>query len=154
MMATNWNKWSKNQKSNSIGYWSILLCTNKPNIRKIGSKLREPMWFENKANLRDLIAATGLVILLQLDSNPSLCDQIWWMTSKNNRAPFLSSFVHHFKSIGDFKLELQSRITQFGSKWTIILSCVNLEFYGWPWKTIGHLVYTTLSFLHHFKAIS
>ena len=50
----------------------------------------------NKANLRDLIAATGLVILLKLDLNRlffSLCDlDIWWMTPKNNRAPFLCYF--------------------------------------------------------------
>ena len=48
---------------------------------------------QNKANLRDLIAATGLVILLKLDSNRQFfrpCDlEIWWMTSKNNRAPLL-----------------------------------------------------------------
>ena len=40
----------------------------------------------NKANLRDLIAATGLVILLELDSNHwffSPCDlEIWWMTQE------------------------------------------------------------------------
>ena len=24
---------------------------------------------------------------------------------------------------------------------------------GWPWKTIGHLIYGTLSFVHHFIAI-
>ena len=40
----------------------------------------------NKANLRDLIAATGLVILLKLDLNRrffSPCDlEIWWMTPK------------------------------------------------------------------------
>ena len=40
----------------------------------------------NKANLRDLIAATGLVILLKLDSNRrfvSPCElEIWWMTIK------------------------------------------------------------------------
>ena len=39
---------------------------------------------DNKANLRDLLAATGLVILLKLDSNRwffSPCDlEIWWMT--------------------------------------------------------------------------
>ena len=50
----------------------------------------------NKANLRDLIAATGLVILLKLDSNRrffSLCDlEIWWMTPKNNRTPLLCYF--------------------------------------------------------------
>ena len=47
----------------------------------------------NKANLRDLISATGLIILLKLNSNRrffSQCDlEIWWMTSKNNRAPLL-----------------------------------------------------------------
>ena len=47
----------------------------------------------NKANLRDLIAATDLVILLKLDTNRrffSPCDlEIWWMTSKNYRAPLL-----------------------------------------------------------------
>ena len=50
----------------------------------------------NKANLRDLIAATGLVILLKLDLNRrffSPCDlDIWWMTQKNTRAPLLCYF--------------------------------------------------------------
>ena len=59
----------------------------------------------NKANLRDLIAATGLVILLKLDSNRRFFSpgdlEIWWMTSKNNRAPllyfikFCASFQSH-----------------------------------------------------------
>ena len=76
----------------------------------------------NKANLRDLIVATGLIILLKLDSNSqfsSPCDlEVWSMTSKNNTAPLYttSSFVHHFKSIGEFKLDLQSGNPQFGSK--------------------------------------
>ena len=63
------------------------------------------LFWRNKANLRDLIAATGLVILLKFDPNHrffSPCDlEIWWMTSKNNRAPLLYyiKFVHHFKRI-------------------------------------------------------
>ena len=60
----------------------------------------------NKANLRDLIAATGLVILLKL-----------------------------------------IQIIDFSAR-------VTLKFDGWPWKTIGHLFYTTSSFVHHFKSIS
>ena len=60
-----------------------------------------------------------------------------------------SSFVHHFKSIGEFKLELQSGNAQFGSK----LAHVTLKFHEWPRKTIGHLFCTTLSFVQHFKAI-
>ena len=47
----------------------------------------------NKANLRDLIAATSLIILLKLDSNRRFFSpfdlEIWWMTSKNYRAPLL-----------------------------------------------------------------
>ena len=30
---------------------------------------------------------------------------------------------------------------------------MTFTFNRWPWKTIGHLFYTTLSFVHHFKAI-
>ena len=64
-----------------------------------------------------------------------------------------SSFVHHFKSIGEVKLELQSGNAQFG--WKLVIF-----FPVWPWKLtndlakpIGHLFYATLSFVHHFKAI-
>ena len=45
------------------------------------------------------------------------------------------SFVHHFKSIGVFKLELQSGNAQFRSKSDIFFSRVTLKFDGWPWKT-------------------
>ena len=63
------------------------------------------------------------------------------------------SFVHHFKTIGEFKLELRSGNIQFRSKSAIFLSHVTLKFVGITWKTIGHLFYATLSFVHHFKAI-
>ena len=63
------------------------------------------------------------------------------------------SFVHHFKSIDEFKLELQSRNAQFGSKSGIFLSRVTLKFNGWPWKPTGYLFYTILSFVHYFQAI-
>ena len=64
-----------------------------------------------------------------------------------------SSFVHHLKPLHEFKLELLSRNAQFGSKSVIFLSRVTLKFDGWPWKTIGHLFYATLSFVRHFKPI-
>ena len=71
----------------------------------------------NKANLRDLIAATGLVILLKLNSNRwffSPCDlDIWWMTPppKKNRAPLLCYFklFASFRSHWWIQLEWQSR---------------------------------------------
>ena len=63
------------------------------------------------------------------------------------------SFVHHFKTMDELELELQSRNTQFESKSAIFLSPVILKFDGWPWKTIGHLFYTKFSFVHHSKSI-
>ena len=64
-----------------------------------------------------------------------------------------SSFVHHFKAIGEFKLKLQSGNAQFGSKSAIFCPV-------WPWnlmddleKTTGHLFYVASSFVHHFIAI-
>ena len=63
------------------------------------------------------------------------------------------SFVHHFKPLAECKLELQPGNPQFGSKSAIFLSRANLKFYGWPWKTIGHLFYANWSFVHHSKAI-
>ena len=44
------------------------------------------------------------------------------------------------------KLTIRVKIGDF-------LSCVTLKFDGWPWKTIGHLFYATLSFVRHFKPI-
>ena len=64
-----------------------------------------------------------------------------------------SSFMHHFVAIGEFKLEIQSRNGQFGSKSPIFFSRVTLKFDVWPWKTIGHLFYSTSSFVHHFIGI-
>ena len=64
-----------------------------------------------------------------------------------------TSFVHYFKSIDKFKLELQSGNSQFWSKSVIFLSRVTLKFDGRPWKRTGHMFNTTSSFVHHFKAI-
>ena len=112
----------------------------------------------NKANLRDLIAATGLVIWLKLDSNRrsfSPCDlEIWWMTSKNYRAPLL----HYIKlrTSSQTPRWIQTGVTDrkrsIRVKTAIFLSSVTLKFNGWPWKTIRYLLYTTLSFVHHLKS--
>ena len=63
-----------------------------------------------------------------------------------------SSFVHHFITIGEFKMELQSGNAQFGSK-SIFFSRVTSKFDLWPWKTIGHLFYVASTFAHHFITI-
>ena len=66
----------------------------------------------------------------------------------------VSSCVHHFITVSEFKLQLQSGKGQFGSKSMIFFCPV------WPWnltndlgKTIEHLYYSTSSFVHHFVAI-
>ena len=111
----------------------------------------------NKANLKDLIAATGLVILLKLDSNRrffSPCDlEIWWM---NNRAPLL----RYFRLFASFRRHrwIQTGVTvrkrPIWVKINDFFSRVTFKLDRWPWKTIGHLFYATSSFVHHFVAIS
>ena len=58
--------------------------------------------------------------------------------------------MSHFKSIGEFKLEFKTLIS--GQNWRFF-SHVTLKFDGWSSKTIGHIFYTMLSFVHHFKSI-
>ena len=86
----------------------------------------------------------------------SPCDlEIWWMTSKNNRAPLLC----YFKLCALFHsyLSIQTGVTvQIHSIWVKIfnfLACVTLKFDRWPWKTIGYLFYATSSFVDHFIVI-
>ena len=84
----------------------------------------------------------------------SPCDlEIWWMTSKNNRAPLL----YYIKLCASFQIHqgIQAEVTaqkcSIRVKINNFLSCVTLKFDGRPWKTIGHLFYTTSSFVHHFN---
>ena len=81
--------------------------------------------------------------------------EIWWMTLENNRAPLL----HYIKLCASFQIHWWSETWVTVQKRSIrvkigdILSRVTLKFDEWPWKTIGHIFYTTLSFVHHFKAM-
>ena len=76
----------------------------------------------NKANLRDLIAATGQVILFKLDSNHRFFSHVtlkfdWWPRKILGHLFYItSSFVHHLKPLGAFELQLLSGNAQFGSK--------------------------------------
>ena len=81
-------------KSNQMKLFSSLV--HRQQFKSKRSSCFSSLYPWNKANLRDLIAATGLVILHKLDSNHrffSPCDlEIWWLTFKNNRAPLLCYF--------------------------------------------------------------
>ena len=114
---------------------------------------------DNEANLRDLIVATGPVILLKLvqivdfSARVILKSEGWPRKSIVHLFYITISLVHHFKTLGEFKLELLTENAQFGSKSVNFLSRMIFKFGGWPWKTIGHLFHATLSFVHLFKAI-
>ena len=73
---------------------------------------------------------------------------------KTKRHPFYatSSFVHHFITTNEFKVELQSGNAQFGSKSAIFFSRVTLKFNG-SCKTIEHFSKAASSFVHHFIII-
>ena len=76
--------------------------------------------WKNKANLRELIAATGVVILLKLNSNRRFFARVTFKFDgwprKIIRHVFYTtwSFVYHFISISEFKLEIQSGNAQSG----------------------------------------
>ena len=96
-------------------------------------------WY-NKANLRDLIAATGLVILLKFDhdwvidfsARVTLKFDVWPLRIIGHLFYTTSSFVYHFKSIGEFKLKLLSGNAQFWSKSVIFCPL-------WPWNLMDDL---------------
>ena len=77
------------------------------------------------------------------------------MTLKNNKAPLL----WYFKLCASFRTHwwIQTGVTvRKRPIWVKIndsFSCATFKLDGWPWKTIGHLFYDTLSFVHHFNAI-
>ena len=94
-----------------------------------------------------------------MDSNGQffyLCDlEIWWMTLENNKAPLLCFFQLHTSfqcqwwiqtGVTIWKHSIRIKISNF-------LSRATLKFDRWHWKTIGHLIFATSSFVHHFKAI-
>ena len=85
-----------------------------------------------------------------------LCDlEIWWMTFKNNRAPFLC----YFKLSAAFRSHwwIQTGATVWKRpiwvKFDKFYRHMTLKFDGWPWKKIGPLFYATSSSVHHWVAI-
>ena len=91
----------------------------------------------NKANLRDLIAATGLVIsnwiqIINFSAGVVVKFDGWPRKTIGHFLYTMSSFVHHFKYIGEFERDLQSRNAQFGSK---LMICYPV----WPWNLMDDL---------------
>ena len=106
---------------------------------------------------------TGLIIWFKLDSNRRFfipCDL-------RNLMDYLKKIIGHlFYTTSSILHQALCIILKpsVNSNWSYspemlnssqignFLSRLTFKFYGWPWKTIGHLFYATLSFVH-FKAI-
>ena len=157
-------------------------CDQPSNLTQIGfnSLIFQPVWPWNLMDDLKKLYGTSSTLhqALCIISNPSVnsnwshcpetlnlgqnrwffvpCDlEIWWMTSKNYRAPLL----HYIKLCASIQNHqwIQTGITvKKCSIWVKIcdfLSCVTLKFDAWPWKTTGHLSYVVSSFVHHFITI-
>ena len=109
----------------------------------------------NKANLRDLIAATGLVIsnwiqIVAFSAWVTLKFDGWARKTIGHFYTRLS-FVHHLKSIGEIKLDLQYGNTEFVSQLAIFVPC-DLDI--WLMTVENNRAPLLYCFVHHFKSIS
>ena len=103
----------------------------------------------NKANLRDLIAATGLVIsnwiqIVNFSARVTVKFDGWPCKTIGHLFYATSSFVHHFVAIGEFKLQLQSGNAQSGSNSTIFRGVR-------PWNLTDDLQNNRAPLLCYFK---
>ena len=82
------------------------------------------------------------------------CDlEIWQMVLQNNRAPLLC----YFKLCAAFQshqwIQTGGQATPHLGQNRQFFHRVTLQFDVWPWKTIGHLLHATSSFVHHFRTV-
>ena len=108
----------------------------------------QPKWLNHKYNWDRLILCTRQASIWAISNTASSkADPVMVFPLGRWCPPWETSQPHPPQ-------ELQSENAQFWKKKSVIfLSRVTFKFDGWPWKTIGHLFYTTLSFAYHFKAI-
>ena len=133
--------WSKGKTLQSAQYLTDLLIFFLFHINQITIPQIPLCWnlTLNKANLKDLIAATYLVILLKLDSNRLFFSpsdlEIWWMTKKNNRAPPLC----YFKLFASFRSHwwIQTGVTV--QKRLIWVKIDDFFLAVWPWNLTDDL---------------
>ena len=114
-------------------------------------------FWDNMANLRDLITATGLVSLLSLDSN---CRNLWHVWPSN-----LMDDLEKQQGTCLMLCQAVCIISKpsVNSNWSFSPEKLSLgenrrffvlcELDRWHWKTIRRHFSATSSFVHHFKAI-
>ena len=136
-----------------LAIWRMTLTNNRAPFLcclKLCSSSRNHWWIQTGVTVRK---RPIWVKIIDFFSRVTLQFDVWPWNKIGHLFYATSSFVHHSVAIGDFKLEIQSRNAQFGSKSTIFFSHVTLQFDVWPWKTIGHLVYAASGFVHHLVTI-
>ena len=104
--------------------WSLKLKFQSKLDLHLGNLVTYRVQKLNKANLRDLIAATGLVIsnwiqIVNFSARVTVKFDGWPCKTIGHLFYATSSFVHLFVPIGEFKLKLQSWNAQSGSNWMI-----------------------------------
>ena len=124
--------------------------------------MHSPVQQISTPNLRDLIAATGLAILPQSDPNRRYFDRVtlnfgrWHWKTIENLFPSMppeamcdisKSCMNSNSSYHTEALKSEPNCPGF---FTLL---VTLKYERWPSKTMGHIFYATLTFVHHFKAI-
>ena len=142
-------------KSETITQWHFFKISNYTSVFGL-----EYLRLINKANLRDLIPATSLVILPKLDVNQWFVSpydlEIRWMTSKNNRA----SLLGYIKLCALFQNHqwIQTGVTVrkcSDQNWRFFVPC-NLEIWQMTLKTVTFTWYeecfyfgTYIKFMHN-----
>ena len=112
----------------------IILSREKPDFQLINQFInRKPIYQSNNQSIN----AAGLVIsnwihTVNFSARVTLEFDWWHRKTRGHFFNIMSSSVHHFKSISEFKLELQSGNAQFGSKLAIFVPC-DLEIW---WMTL------------------
>ena len=107
-----WRVTLKNKRAPLLYYFKLYASFRSHRWIQTGVTVRKrPIWVK----IDDFLSH----VTLQFD--------IWPWKTMGHLFYATSSFVHHFVAIGDFKLELQSGNTQFGSKLAIFRA-------AWPWN--------------------
>ena len=128
----------KNNKVPLLYY--IKLCASFQNCRWIQTEVTV-----RQISIRDKIGDFLPRVTLKFDG--------WSWKTIGHLFYTMSSLVHHFKAMCWISNCSYSPEKLNSDQNRRFLSRVTLKFDEWPWNTIGHLFYTTSSFVHHFKAI-
>ena len=105
-----------------VKIWQMTLKNNRAPLLcyfKLCTSFRSHWWIQTGVTARRCSIWSKSTIFL---SRVSLKFDGWPRKTIGHLFYATSSFVHHSVAIGEFKLELQSRNTQFGSKSTIFLA--------------------------------